>query len=85
MPTIDEIIEDLAQKRGTQHVVDLANSEPGRLPLLVREAARQLARSSTAIDAALALVPEDELPDIADEAVSALSAGDVLVGGDRSH
>jgi hypothetical protein len=74
VPTNDEIIDALSEPGsfGFQETVDLAIQEPDRLPDLIELAAQRLPRSSNAIDAVFALLPDDELARIADASVAAL-------------
>lgn len=75
--SIDDILEALARpgSDGHQQVLDLAREDSDRLTDLVLEGASRLAIESTSLDAALALVPESRLADVADRSVEALRLG----------
>lgn len=74
--SIREIIELLSQPGagGYQEVVDLANDAPDSAVDLVIAGA-DMPKSSTALEAALELVDESRLPDVATAAVRALERG----------
>lgn len=76
-PSVYDILNWLARPgvAGHQGVVDLAAEEPHRLAELVAKSARRLRRGSTAVDAALSLVPDEDLQWIADESIAALRDG----------
>ncbi len=77
-PDLDQLLTTLASpgSGGHQRVVDLALQRPERLTdLVVMSASVLRTTSSTAIDAALALVPNESLQAVADAAVASLRAG----------